>query len=83
MKGEIKRNNSQIYHAILKYGIDQFTLEIMEHCSPNTLIEREQSFLDNLRPFYNILNIAGNRSCIIHSEYTKQLQRAHKLGYKV
>lgn len=81
MKGEIKRNNSKIYHAILKYGIDQFTLEIMEHCSPNTL--REQFFLDNLKPFYNILTIAGNRSGFIHSEYTKQLQRAHKLGYKV
>lgn len=83
LKGEIKRNNSKIYRAILKYGIDQFTLEIMEHCSPNTLIEREQFYLDNLKPFYNILTIAGKRSGFKHSERTKELQRAHKLGYKV
>jgi len=67
----------------LNTEIDQFTLEIMEHCSPNTEIEREQFYLDNLKPFYNILTIAGNRSGFIHSEYTKELQRAHKLGYKV
>jgi len=67
----------------LNTEIDQFTLEIMEHCSPNTEIEREQFYLDNLKPFYNILTIAGNRSGFKHSEYTKELQRAHKLGYKV
>jgi len=67
----------------LNTEIDQFALEIMEHCSPNTVIEREQFYLDNLKPFYNILTIAGNRSGFIHSEYTKELQRAHKLGYKV
>lgn len=67
---EIIEKSTVLY---LNTEINQFTLEIMEHCSSNTLIEREQFYLDNLKPLYNILTIAGNRRGFIHSEYTKEL----------
>ena len=33
LQSEIKRSNSKIYRAILKYGINSFTLDIMEDCT--------------------------------------------------
>jgi hypothetical protein len=35
-------------------------LEIIEYCDPTIIIEREQYYLDNLRPEYNILKVAGS-----------------------
>ncbi|EME87692.1 uncharacterized protein MYCFIDRAFT_128635 [Pseudocercospora fijiensis CIRAD86] len=86
LKSEIIRNKSRIYRAILKYGMDDFTLEIMEYCDSNVLTEREQFYLDSIKPIkpiYNILSIAGSRGGFKHSEETKELQRVFKLGYKV
>ena len=83
LQSEIKRSNSKIYRAILKYGINSFTLDIMEYCTSSALIEREQFYLDNIKPVYNILTTAGNRKGFVHSEATKELQRASKKGYGV
>ena len=44
-----------IYKAISKYGLNNFTLEILEYCSKDIVIEREQFYLDLLKPEYNIL----------------------------
>jgi group I intron endonuclease len=77
---ETERNKSAIYHAILKYGISEFSFEIIEHCEPSILIEREQYYNDLIYPEYNILKFAGNRQGFIHSEATKELQRNARLG---
>lgn len=77
---ETERNQSAIYRALLKYGNSAFRFEILEHCDPNVLIEREQYYLDLLKPEYNILKAAGNRAGFVHSEATKELQRAAVLG---
>lgn len=74
--GEIERNNS----AILRYGISEFTFEVLEFCEPDTLIKREQFYIDTLNPQYNILKVAGNRKGFIHTEATKELQRVARLG---
>ena len=42
LKRETITNNSIIYKALLKYGYSCFTLEILEYCPVNLLIEREQ-----------------------------------------
>ena len=39
---------SIIYKAILKYGHDNFNLKILEYCSINDLMVREQYYLDTL-----------------------------------
>ena len=54
LKREIKKNNSKIYRALLKYGYSNFRLDILEYCDPAILIEREQYYLDNLKLEYNI-----------------------------
>jgi group I intron endonuclease len=50
-----------IYRALLAHGFDNFTLEILEYCEPSVLIEREQYWIDLLKPEYNILKTAGSR----------------------
>jgi group I intron endonuclease len=44
-----------IYRALLKYGYASYKLDILEYCKTNALIEREQYYLDLLKPEYNIL----------------------------
>ena len=46
-------------------------LDILEYCDINILIEREQYYLDLLKPEYNILKVAGNRLGSKQSEVTK------------
>ena len=77
---ETRRNNSAIYRALLKYGHLGFRFDILEYCDPYVLIEREQFYLDLLKPEYNILKTAGSRAGFVHSEATKELQRAAIVG---
>ena len=46
-------------------------LDILEYCDINILIEREQYYLDLLKPEYNILKVTGNRLGSKQSEVTK------------
>jgi group I intron endonuclease len=59
---EKKKGNSIIYNAIIKYGIQNFNLEILEYCELDSLIKREQLYLDLLNPKYNICKVAN--SCL-------------------
>jgi group I intron endonuclease len=52
LEREIKKNNSMIYKALLKYGYSSFKLDILECCDPTVLIDREQYYLDHLKPVY-------------------------------
>lgn len=57
-----------IYKALLAYGYENFTLEILEYCEPASILEREQYYLDTLNPEYNILKVAGSSLGYKHSE---------------
>jgi group I intron endonuclease len=43
-----------IYRALLKYGHSNFSLDILEYCESSILMEREQYYIDFLKPEYNI-----------------------------
>ena len=62
-----------IYKALLKYGYAEFRLEILEYCSANILIQREQFYFDKYTPEYNILKFAGSPLGYRHSEAAKKL----------
>ena len=59
-----------IYKAILKYGYKNFKLEILEYCNIDTVLAREQYYIDLLKPAYNILNIAGSSLGYKHTPET-------------
>lgn len=46
--------NKHLQLAFKKYGLDNFVFEIIELCFRENLLEREQFYIDNLKPEYNI-----------------------------
>lgn len=65
------KNDLTISRALIKYGYSNFTLEILEYCDVPVLLEREQHYLDLLKPTYNIAKIAGSTLGVPKSEETK------------
>lgn len=65
---ELIKGKSLIYSAILKYGLKNFQVEILEYCAAENAISREQFYLYLLKPKYNILTTAGSRLGYVHSE---------------
>ena len=80
MKGVLKRSNSIIFSAILKSGIENFSLTILEYCLPEEQFEREEYYITTLQPEYNILQKAGSSLGYEHSEETRKKMR--ELGRK-
>lgn len=59
LKRKVLTSNSRIYRALLEDGSESFTLEILKYCDKNIRFEREQDYMDLLKPYYNIQSIAG------------------------
>lgn len=74
------KNKMTINKALLKYGYSNFKLEILEYCDSDNVIEREQYYLDLLKPEYNILKMAGSCYGHRHTEETLAKFRARKLS---
>ena len=70
-----------LQRAFHKYGYNNFEFIILENCEEDKLLEREQYYLDSLKPEYNICRIAGNCLGITHSEETKQKQKESNKTY--
>lgn len=74
-----------IHAALLKYGHSNFTLEILEYCSKDSLMVRENYYFRLLTPEYNILKYAYNLKGYKHSTETiaklktKVVSDEHKL----
>lgn len=64
-----------LQRAYNKYGIDNFELIILENCKSEELLQKEQYYLDVLKPEYNICKIAGNCAGIKHSIETIEKRR--------
>ena len=71
ISSELVKGKSMIYSAILKYGYLNFQLEILEYCTAENVISREQYYIDLLKPEYNILTTAGSRLGTKHSEESR------------
>ncbi len=55
-----------------KYGEESFEFVELECCEKEELIKREQHWIDELRPFYNIAKLAGSSLGIKRSEELKK-----------
>jgi len=60
LNNSLLKASSIIYKALLKYGYKKFKFEILEYCEPHDLLEREQYYIDYMKPEYNILKTAGS-----------------------
>jgi len=63
-----------ISRALIKYDYVNFRLDILEYCenSKDKLLEREQYYIDTLKPIYNIEKKAGSSAGRILSDKTWQ-----------
>ena len=48
--------NDQMYQDIQKYGDKNFVFEVLEVVEPEELKEKEQQFIEMLKPTYNQMN---------------------------
>lgn len=82
----IKKKKINIFSptaSLLKNGLSNFSLEILEYCTEvGKVIDREQYYIDLLQPKYNIFPVAGSSSCYKHSSETKEKFKVLGLGLK-
>lgn len=62
-----KHCNKHLQNSINKYGINNFVFEVIEECE--NVLEREQFYIDNYKPQYNICITAGSNKGI---KFTKE-----------
>lgn len=82
-----KHDNPKLQNAFNKYG-DIFAMVILEECSKDVVLAREQHYIDTTKPWYNILRIAGRTLGHKHSKKTKakmsKIKKAqYAAGFKV
>jgi group I intron endonuclease len=73
LDGALTRGKSYIYSAILKHGLENFSLTILEYCDKEKCREKEDCYLTLLDPEYNILPKAGSLLGFKHSDETRAL----------
>ena len=68
---QLKKSKTPIHNALLKYGFENFSLEILEYCEEDVNpVLREQHYFQLLKPHYNILAKAGSLLGFKHSKDT-------------
>jgi len=74
MKKTLEKGKSNIYSALLKHGHSNFELTILEYCSPEQCLEREDFYLSCFPHEYNINQKAtAPFSGRKHSDETKKI----------
>lgn len=84
------RNNNHVniilQRSFNKYSKDNFHIEIIEKCNINELLMKEQYYLDELNPYYNISKYAKGGDNISHHpnkcEIIKKISETNKKKYK-
>lgn len=77
-----KHCNRLLQRAYYKYGETNFIFIVLENCELETLISKEQHWINILKPEYNLAPVAGSQLGYKHTNEAKaNMSRAHK-GYK-
>lgn len=73
---ELKQNNNMpIVKGLLKYGHNNFALIIIKYLPQSDLTIKESYWINELKPYYNVLLEAYRSTGYIHTEKTKLLLR--------
>ena len=72
-----KHPNIPLYHDMQKYGVDKFVFEILEVVEIDSLKEKEQKFIETLKPTYN-----SNRAKGWNIERLKEAQKKYNKSDK-
>ena len=85
-KSELLNNK---HHSIIlqrhvnKYGLEDLVFSLLEETHEKIIIEREQHYIDLLKPFFNIRKVADSNIGIKRSIETKEKLRLINLGKKL
>lgn len=63
-----KHCNQKLQRLVNKYGLEGLTFKILEICTPEECITREQYWMDTLKPYYNIVKYAATTLGYRHTE---------------
>ncbi len=74
--------NRFLLRAWLKYGPEAFVFEVVESCDIPSLIQREQRWIDETSPEYNLSPTAGSCLGLKHSEETRKKRSERNKGNK-
>lgn len=77
-----KHPNIHLQRSFDKHGELSFRFEILEHCQTKHLIEKEQYYIDTLKPHYNICQVAGNSTGRKATKDTKEKMSKARKGKK-
>lgn len=77
-----KHHSRHLQSSWLKHGAEAFAFEIIEFCEEARLLEREQFWLDSVRPEFNICPTAGNTLGRRFTSEAKEKIRAKAIGRK-
>jgi hypothetical protein len=83
LKLVLLKAKSIIHSSMLKNNYENFELDILEYCEKDSLIEREQFYIDLLKPEYNILETAGSRLGSKHTLDSKKKMSIKSRGRKI
>ena len=78
-----KHHSIILQRHVNKYGINDLAFSILEICNDSNLIEREQIYINNNKPYFNIRKIAESNKGIKRSDETKEKLRKINLGKKL
>lgn len=67
-----EHHSLKLQRFVNKYGFDKLIFSVLEFCSTEDLIIREQFWLDKHQPFYNTCKLAGNTLGVKPSAKVKQ-----------
>lgn len=77
------RSLAKSNRPLLKYGFSKFSLYILEYCTSENVIDREQYYLDTIKPEYNIVEKAGSTLGYTHNEASLAKMRNFVLSDEV
>jgi group I intron endonuclease len=75
-----KHHSPHLQHAFGAYGENSFCTNVLELCDVDSLIIREQFYIDTQLPEYNVSPTAGRVSGIVRSESYRKKQSVSQSG---